>query len=449
MLNNKIFVAVLIFSCIITGNLSAQDKTVDQIVAVIGSNVILKSDIEAVYLQNQAQGVTSDGDMKCEILENLLVEKLMVAEAELDTLIKVTDSQINQQLDQRIQYFIQHLGSEKEVENYFKKPIVELKSELKDVINNELLSSQMKNKILENAKVTPSEVRYFFKNLPEDKIPMIKTQYEYSQITFIPQITEVEENAIKEKLRDIKRRVESGENFSMFAVLYSDCPSAKAGGDLGYFGKATMDPAFAAAAFALKPGQLSNVVKSEAGYHIIQMTDKMGDKIRCKHILLKPQVKIEVKEKLIQQLDSIATSIRKGEVSFEEAAFRYSMDKNSRNSGGLVTNPQDMTSKFDAETLLPDVSKVLTSLEINEISKPFFTTDEKGRDVIQIVKLMNKTEAHKANISEDYQLISNEYLEKKKNDMIQEFISKRQSKTYIRIDDTFLNCDFKFKNWIK
>ena len=164
---------------------------------------------------------------------------------------------------------------------------------------------------------------------------------------------------------------------------------------------------------------------------------------------MKPQVKIEEKEKLIQRLDSIAVAIRKGEVSFEEAAFRYSMDKNSRNSGGLVTNPQDMTSKFEAGALLPDVSKVLTSLEINEISKPFFTTDEKGRDVIQIVKLMNKTEAHKANISEDYQLISNNYLEKKKNDMIQEWISKRQSKTYIRIDDTYLNCDFKFKNWIK
>jgi peptidyl-prolyl cis-trans isomerase SurA len=449
MLNNKIFVAVLIFICIISGNISAQDKIVDQIVAVIGSNVILKSDIEAVYLQNQAQGITSDGDMKCEILENLLIEKLMVAEAEMDTLIIVTDNQINQQLDARIQYFVQHLGSEKEVENYFKKPIVQLKSELKDVIKNEILSSQMKNKIIENAKVTPSEVRYFFKNLPEDQKPKINTQFEYAQITFIPQITEEEENNIKDKLRDIKRRVENGENFSMFAVLYSECPSAKVGGDLGYFGKAAMDPSFSAAAFALKPGQVSNVVKSEAGYHIIQMTDRMGDKIRCKHILLKPQVKIEEKEKLMNSLDSLTVAIRKGTILFEDAAFRYSMDKNSRNSGGLVINPQDMTSRFEAGMLPPDVSKVLTSLEINEISKPFLTTDDKGRDIIEVVKLINKTDAHKANISEDYQLISDIYLEKKKNDMIQEWISKRQSKTYIRIDDTYLNCDFKFKNWIK
>lgn len=449
MLNNKIFVAVLLFCNIIIANLTAQDKIVDQIISVIGSNIILKSDIEAIYLQNQAQGITSDGDMKCDILENLLIEKLMVAEAELDTLIIVTDNQINQQLDARIQYFIQHLGSEKEVENYFKKPIVQLKSDLKDVISNEILSSQMKNKIIENATVTPSEVRYYFKNLPSDQIPMINTQYEYAQINFIPPINEADENAIKEKLRDIKKRVENGENFSMFAVLYSECPSAKVGGDLGYFGKAAMDPAFSAAAFALKPGQISNVVKSEAGYHIIQLNDRMGDKIKCKHILLKQKVKIEEKEKLINTLDSLTNAIRKGTITFEEAAFRFSMDKNSRNSGGLVTNPQDMSSKFEAGILPPDVSKVLTGLEINEISKPFFTTDDKGRDIIQIVKLINKIEAHKANITEDYTLISENFMDKKKNDMIQDWISKRQSKTYIRIDDTYLNCDFKFKNWIK
>jgi peptidyl-prolyl cis-trans isomerase SurA len=449
MLYNKIFVAVLLLNIALAGNLLAQDKNVDQIVAVIGSNIILKSDIEAVYLQNQAQGMTSDGDMKCEILENLLVEKLMVSEAEQDTLIIVTDNQINQQLDLRIQYFIQHLGSEKEVEIYFKKPIVQLKSELKDVIKNEILSSQMKNKIIENATTTPSEVRYFFKNINEDQKPTINAQYEYAQITYIPQADEKEENAIKEKLRDIKKRVENGENFSMFAVLYSECPSAKVGGDLGFFGKATMDPAFSAAAFALKPGQISNVVKSEAGYHIIQLTERMGDKVKCKHILLKPQVKIEDKEKLINSLDSLTVAIRKGTLKFDEAAFRYSMDKNSRNSGGLVINPQDMTSKFDASMLPPDVSKILTQLEINEISKPFFTTDDKGRNIIQVVKLINKTEAHKANISEDYQIISDIFLEKKKNDIIQDWISKRQSKTYIRIDDTYLNCDFKFKNWIK
>lgn len=433
----------------LSSSIYAQDKIIDQIVAIIGTNVILKSEIESIYLQNQAQGITSDGDMKCEILETLLVEKLMVAEAEMDTLIIVTDNQINQQMDARVQYFVQHLGSEKEVENYFKKPIVKLKSELRDVINNEILSSQMKNKIIEKIKVTPSEVRYFYRDIPEEEKPMVNAQYEYSQITIIPSISEDEENKIKDQLRDLKKRVEEGENFAMFAVLYSECPSSKSGGDLGYFGKATMDPAFSAAAFALRPGQVSNVVKSEAGYHIIKMEDRLGEKIKCRHILLKPKISIEVKEKNLTLLDSIASAIRKGELKFDEAAFRYSMDKNSRNNGGIVINPNDLSSKFEVGMLQPEISKKLIGLEINEISKPFITIDQNGREVMQIVKLNNKVEAHRANLNEDYQLVSSLYLDKKRNEAIQEWIGQRQSKTYIRIDDTYLNCDFKYKNWIK
>ncbi len=445
----KFLSVIVALLSVISYNVNAQDKIIDHIVAVIGSNVILKSEIEAIYLQNQAQGITSEGDMKCEILERLLIEKLMVAEAEMDTLIIVTDNQVNQQMDARIQYFVQHLGSEKEVENYFKKPIVKLKSELKDVIHNEILSSQMNNKIIDKIKVTPSEVRYFYKSLPEEEKPLINTQYEYSQITIIPWISETEENKIKDQLRELKRRAEEGENFSMFAVLYSECPSAKNGGDLGYFGKAAMDPAFSAAAFALRPGQISNVVKSEAGYHIIKMEDRLGERIKCRHILLKPKVSAEVKEKSFNVLDSLATEIRKGTLKFEEAAYRYSMDKNSRNNGGMVINPNDLSSKFEIGMLQPEISKILTSLEINEISKPFVSIDQNGREVIQIVKLLNKVESHKANLNEDYQLISELFLEKKRNSAIEEWIGQRQSKTYIRIDDTYLNCDFKFKNWIK
>ncbi|MBN1924663.1 MAG: peptidylprolyl isomerase [Prolixibacteraceae bacterium] len=445
---NKFLVAILIL-IIFPIILKSQDKVIDQIIAQIGSNIILKSDIEAIYLQNQAQGVTSDGDMKCDILENLLIEKLLVAEAELDTLIIVTDNQINQQLDMRIQYFVQHLGSEKAVEEYFNKPIVQLKSELKDVIQNELLSSQMRNKIIENVMATPSEVRFYYKNLDEDEKMTINTQYEYAQISLTPKVSEEEENRIKEKLRDIKKRVEEGENFTKFAVLYSEGPTYKDGGDLGYFGKATMDPAFSAAAFSLRPGQVSNVVKSELGFHIIQMVDRKGEKIRCRHILMKPKIDLETKEKQLKLLDSIANVIRKGDMGFEEAAFRYSTDKNSRSNGGRVINPMTMSSKFEAEMLPPAVSKVLTTLEINEISKPFSSTDEQGRESFLIVQLINKTDKHLANLSEDYQLINEIYLEKKKEETIQEWISKQQSKTYIRIDDTYLNCDFKFKNWIK
>jgi peptidyl-prolyl cis-trans isomerase SurA len=446
---NKTVVTLLILLNGFTLNVFPQDKIIDQVVAVVGSNVILKSEIEDMYLQYQAQGMTSEGDMKCEILENLLVEKLMVAEAELDTTIIVTDNQINQSLDDQIKNYVQHLGSEKAVEEHFNKPIVQLKADMKDMVKNQILTQQMQRKIIENVKVTPSEVRYYYRNLPDSEKPKVNTQYEYSQITIIPKIDEKEEERVKDELRELKKRAENGENFAMFAVLYSECPSAKDGGDLGYFGRATMDPAFSAAAFNLKPNQISNVVRSESGYHIIQMIDRKGEKIRCRHILIKPKVDPTVKQQAFNALDSLANDIRRGKVPFEDAAMRLSMDKNSRNNGGLVLNPYTMSSKFEPDMLPPEVSKVLDKLKINEISTPFQAVDDKQRDVYEIVKLNNKTPAHLATLTDDYQLISDMYLNKKKEETVQKWIAERQAKNYIRIDDTYANCDFKFKNWIK
>jgi peptidyl-prolyl cis-trans isomerase SurA len=400
-------------------------------------------------LQNQAQGITTDGDMKCEILENLLIEKLMVAEAELDTTIIVTDNQINQQLDMRIEYFMQHLGSEAEVEKYFGKTIPQLKSELNDVIRNEILSSQMRSKIIENIKVTPSEVRYFYRQMPEEEKPSINAQYEYAQITLIPKIEENEEIRIKEELRNIKKRVEEGENFSMFAVLYSECPSSKDGGDLGFFGRAAMDPAFSEAAFNLKIGQVSNVVESEFGFHIIQMIDRKGDRVRCKHILMKPKTDPEVKEKTIEKMDSILSEIRKDNISFAQAAKRFSFDKDSRVNGGNVVHPQTLSTRFEVNELPPNISKKLTNMKIGEISDPFISINDKQREAVIIVKLIDKIDAHKATLELDYPMISDLYLNKKYEETISDWISKRQSKSYIRIDETYQNCNFEFGNWIK
>lgn len=449
MQNNKTIVAILVLFTVLAQVSKAQDKIVDQIVAIVGGNVILKSDIENAYQQSMAQGVTTAGDMRCEILENLLIERLMVAEAELDTNITVTDNQINQNIEARIQYFIQNLGNEKAVEEYFKKPIGLLRSELKDIVRNESLSGQMKQKIIENIKVTPSEIRQYYRNMPDNEKPMVNTQYEYAQISVFPQVDEEEQNRLKDELREMKRRIEAGENFATFAVLHSECPSARQGGDLGYFGRASMDPAFSAAAFNLRPGQISNVVKSEFGFHIIQMIDRKGDRVHARHILMKPKANSSVIEKSVAQLDSIANEIRKGTLKFEEAAMRYSMDVNSRNNGGRVVQPFSMVTKFEATQLAPEVARVLTKLEINEISKPFKMIDDKQRDNYVIVKLMNKTEAHKANLQDDYEMLSELFLQKKQSDAVQDWISKRQSKTYIRIDDTYRNCDFEFKNWVK
>ena len=449
MQNSKTIIIILILFSTFFNGVRAQDKIIDHVVAVVGSNIILKSEIEEMYRQYQAQGMTSEGDMRCDILENLLVEKLMVAEAELDTNIVITDNQINQSIEERVRNYTQHLGSEKQVEEYFSKPIVQIKAELKDIIRNENLSRQMQSKIIENVKVTPSEVRYFFRNMPDEERPMINTQYEYAQITIIPRIDEEEDERIKAQLRDVKRRVEAGELFAMFAVLYSEDGSAKDGGDLGYFGRATMDPAFSAAAFNLREGQVSNVVRSEFGYHLIQMIDRKGERIRCRHIIIKPKVKPEELDKAVTVLDSLANDIRKGKVKFDEAAMRFSMDKNSRNNGGLVINPQTMSSRFEPEMLPPAVSRVLANMKIGEISDPFRSVDDKQREVVQIVKLINKTPAHKADLKEDYQIISEMFLQKKKEETIEKWVNERQLKNYIRIDDTYQNCEFKFDNWVK
>ncbi|MBL7969026.1 MAG: peptidylprolyl isomerase [Prolixibacteraceae bacterium] len=448
----KLIGSMILMGCVVFGGtIQAQDKTVDQIVAVVGKNIILKSDIEEMFKQQQAQGITTEGDMKCEILENLLVEKLLLAEAEQDTTITVSDSQLNQNLEQRIQYFISHLGSEKEVEAYFKKSIMELKADMEEVIKNQQMTQQMQGKIIDKVTITPAEVRYHFRNLPEAEIPQIDAQVEYAQITVQPIITIEEEDRVKAALRELKRKIESGESgFAPMAVIYSEDPgSARNGGELEYMGRGNLDPAYAAAAFNLKGDKISNVVKSDFGYHIIQAMDRKGEQLKTRHILMKPKVSPESMKKAFGQIDSIADFIRKGTFKFEEAAARWSYDKNSRNNGGVAINPETGESKWKMSELDPDVSKVIAKMNINEISKPFQTLDDKQKPVYKIVKLINRSNAHKANLRDDYVELSNIYLNSKKEKTLDSWIREKQLGTYVRIDPTYINCNFKYKGWIK
>jgi len=429
---------------------NAQDKVIDQIVAVVGSNPILKSDIETQAIQMQAQGVTTQGDQKCEILEQLLEQKLLLAEADLDTLIIVSDNQINQQMDRRMNYFIENIGSEKEVEKYFSKTINQLKAEMSETIKEQLKTEQMQAKIISKVTATPSEVRQFFRQLPAKDIPEIGSQLEYAQITILPTITEKEDLEVKAKLRDFKKRVENGDNFATLAIMYSEDPgSARNGGEMDYVGRAMLDPAFATEAFNLKPNQVSKVVKSEFGYHIIQLIDRKGEKIKCRHILLRAKVDPKELELAKNRIDSIADFVRKGKITWEQATFLYSSDKSTRNNGGLVTSQRTGSSKFEVSELDPDVSKVITTMNIGETSHPFITIDDKQRQVYKIVKLNNKTTAHKANLQEDYQSLSELFLAKKKDEVYRKWIAKQQAKTYIHVDDTFANCNFKLKSWKK
>ena len=444
--------SVLLFGTIISGPMisNAQDKVIDQIVAVVGSNPILKSDIEQQAIQMQAQGVTTQGDAKCEILEQLLEQKLLLAEAELDTTIIITDNQINQQMDRRMNYFIENIGSEKEVEKYFNKPIVQLKAEMSETIKEQLKTEQMQCKIIQKVTATPSEVRQYFRQLPTKEIPVINSQLEYAQITVLPVVTEKEDLEVKAKLRDFKKRVENGENFATLAILYSEDPgSARNGGEMDYVGRGMLDPAFATEAFNLKPNQISKVVKSEFGYHIIQLIDRKGEKIKCRHILLRAKVDPKELENAKNRIDSIADFIRKGKITWDQAAYLYSSDKGTRNNGGLVTSKENGSSKFAVSELDPDVSKIITVMNIGETSHPFLTVDDKLRQVYKIVKLNNKTTAHPANLQEDYQSLSVMFLAKKKEQVFRKWIATQQSKTYIHVDDLYANCNFKLKSWKK
>ncbi len=427
-----------------------QDKVIDQIVAIVGSNPILKSDLEAQAIQMQAQGQTTQGDLKCEILESLLEQKLLLAEAELDTNIVVTDNQINQNLDRWMKYVIENVGSEKDVEKYFNKSINQIRSEKSESLKEQLKTEQEQQKITKNITTTPSEVRSYFRQLPKDKIPMIGSQMEYAQITVLPIITEQEDMDVKSRLREFKRRVESGENFGALAVMYSEDPgSARNGGEMDYVGRAQLDPAFATEAFNLKVGAVSKVVRSEFGYHIIQLIDRKGEKIKCRHILIRPKIDTKELDKAKGRIDSLTDFIGKKTITWEQAAYMYSSDKNTRNNGGLVTSQKTGSSKFLMDELDPDVSKLITGLKVGEISAPFLTTDDKQRQVYKVIKLLSKTNAHPANLQEDYQHLSEVYLEKKKEETYRAWIAKQQAKTYIHIDDLYSNCNFKLKSWKK
>jgi peptidyl-prolyl cis-trans isomerase SurA len=449
---NKVMKATVIMLIIFFAgsNLFAQDRVIDQIVAIVGGNIVLKSDIEKMYMEQQAQGNTSDGDMKCEIFEHILIDKLLIAEAEMDTLINITDSQVNQQMEAQLQTYVSYFGSEKAVENFWKKPMAEIRSEMRTSVRDYLMSNQMRNKIVQDVTVTPSEVRQFYRNLSQDEIPVIPTQYEYAQIILRPEISLEEENRVKAELRELKNRIEAGSSFAAMAVMYSEGPSANAGGEIGYLGRAQLDPEYAAAAFNLKGDKISNVVKSEFGYHIIQLIDRRGDRINTRHILMSPKVSPEAREEAKLRLDSLANLIRKEKISFAEAAARFSTDKNTRVAGGLVTNPNSLSSKFTVEELEGTVSKVLSNLKIGEISDPFETIDPESRQpVYGVVRLIDKTETHKANLQDDYQHLSDLFLQKKREEQIEEWIAKKQGQTYIRIDDTYANCNFEFNNWRK
>ncbi len=440
-------ILALTLLCILNNSYGQTPKVVDKVVAVIGKQTILLSDIENQVLQLRAQGYYTSGDIRCEVLEEMLYNKLLVNQAILDS-VEVGEAEINSELERRLNYFINQIGSEEKLEEYYKKTIPEIKEEFREVIKEQMLAQRMQGKVTADLKVTPQEVRSFYKSLPEDSLPVVNTKFEIGQIMIKPKVQEAEILRITDQLRSFKDRVAKGESFSTLAVLYSEDPgSARKGGELGFVSRNDLVPEFSAVAFNLKVGEVSKVVKTDYGYHIIQLIEVKGERINCRHILLKPRIAPEEKVKARQKLDSVRTLINNKTLGFKEACWQYSDDEDTRMNGGVMLNPYTGNSWFEASELEPKIAYAIRDLETGQVSAPFEADDANGRSVFKIVMLREKTEPHPANLNDDYQLIQDKALEKKQNDFMQEWVTQIVKKTYIRIDDDYKKCSFDNKAW--
>ena len=443
---------VLCALALMTGSaVYGQDNVIDEVVWVVGDEAILKSEVEEARMSALYEGRKFDGDPYCVIPEEIAVQKLFLHQAALDS-IEVAESEVIQRVDQMTNMYIANIGSREKMEEYFNKTSSQIREALRENAREGLKVQRMQQKLVGEIKITPAEVRRHFKDLPQDSIPYIPTQVEVQIITQQPKIPLEEIEDVKSRLREYTDRVNKGERFSMLARLYSDDRgTAINGGEMPFTGRGYLDPAFANVAFNLQdPNKVSKIVESEYGFHIIQLMEKRGDRIKVRHILLKPHVPEEALMAGTARLDSIADDIRNGKFTFEEAASVLSQDKDTRNNHGLLPNPQTNTSKFEMQELPPEIAKVVDKMKVGEISEAFTMIPQKtGKEECVIVKLKSRINGHKATISEDYQNLKEIVLEKRRDEMLDKWIREKQKHTYVRINENWKNCTFKYPGWIK
>ena len=443
---------VLCALALMTGSaVYGQDNVIDEVVWVVGDEAILKSEVEEARMSALYEGRKFDGDPYCVIPEEIAVQKLFLHQAALDS-IEVAESEVIQRVDQMTNMYIANIGSREKMEEYFNKTSSQIREALRENAREGLKVQRMQQKLVGEIKITPAEVRRHFKDLPQDSIPYIPTQVEVQIITQQPKIPLEEIEDVKSRLREYTDRVNKGESFSMLARLYSDDRgTAINGGEMPFTGRGYLDPAFANVAFNLQdPNKVSKIVESEYGFHIIQLIEKRGDRIKVRHILLKPHVPEEALMAGTARLDSIADDIRNGKFTFEEAASVLSQDKDTRNNHGLLPNPQTNTSKFEMQELPPEIAKVVDKMKVGEISEAFTMIPQKtGKEECVIVKLKSRINGHKATISEDYQNLKEIVLEKRRDEMLDKWIREKQKHTYVRINENWKNCTFKYPGWIK
>lgn len=443
----KTYICIIFSLILLNSNLYPQQSGVliDEVVAVVGNRIILESDLESQVLQYQAEGATTGKQtLKCQVLEDLMIQKLFVNKAEVDSII-ITDSQVDAALDQRIRYFVSQFGSQERMEKFYGKTISQIKEEFRDIIKEQMMAEDAQHSVIENIKVTPSEVRAFFRNIPADSIPLIPAEYEIAQIVKKPPVSVEELNAVRERLRGYRNRILAGERFETFAALYSEDPgSASRGGELGFYRRGELYPEFEAVAFRLEKGEVSDIVKTKAGFHIIQMIERRGETINVRHLLLRPKPSIIELEEARNFLDSLSNEVKAGNITFEEA-LKHSDDPGKMH-GGLMINPYTGTSRFESEHIDPNVFFVVDKMEVGEISRAVPFIDEEGNNAFRLLYLKHRTLPHRANLNEDYDRIKNWALENKQRNAIMDWIREKKSSTYINIVQRYHGCGFDV-NW--
>ncbi len=426
-------------------------NVVDEVAWIVGDEPIFRSEIEEQYASMRSEGTPIIGDPYCVIPERIAVEKLYLHQAKIDT-VEAPEGQVQSSVDKRMAYFVNNLGSREKVEEYFRKPYAQLRDQMLDVMRNNYIIEQVQSNLTKDVKATPNDVRKYFSALPEDSIPYVPMQVEAQIISINPVIPAQEIEDVKARLRDYADRVNRGESeFSTLAIMYSEDGSAMQGGELGYQNRSAWVPEFANVAFNLNdPKKVSRIVETEYGYHIIQLIDKRGDQVNVRHIILTPKVNEKDLKEATVRLDSLRKEIMAGKFPFEEAARYVSQDKDTKNNRGIMVNPQTGSSRFEMQDLPPEVARRIELMQPGDVSEAFIMKDSKrNKDIVAIVKLTNRVQGHKANLSDDYNMIKEMYEVSRKNDILKEWVEQKIKDTYVKIADGWQNCEFEYDGWIK
>ena len=442
----KKLLVLLLF--ILTNNLLFS-QTIDKIEAIIGSEILLTSDIENQYNQFLSQGIIQTNNIKCDILDELLYQNLLIHHAKIDSTIEINEDEVNQEVNKRIIFFESQLGSLNKVEEYFKRSIDNMKEELSIVVTDQLYTQKKQNIIIGNVKITPNEVKDYLNSIENDDIPLIPTQLELSQLVILPKLSSEKKKSIKEKLDGFRKRIYSGEDFKVLATLYSDdVVSANNGGELGFMSRGELLPEFERAAFKLKDNEISEVVETKFGFHLIQMIERRGEQINARHILIKPKFNSSSIKIASDKISLIKNEIDSGLISFDDAVVKYSED-NSKNNGGLIINPSTGSTDFTFDELDPSIKYIVQNMNIGDITSPSLTkSDDGSQAAYRLIRLNNLIEEHNANVTNDFDVIKGYALSDKKQKYIDQWIVDNINDTYIQINENFSSCSC-YNKWIK